>query len=120
MARPSRMICASQDLAEGGRGLRFQLQQGKEALPAFAIRYRGGVYAYVNRCAHLGVELDWIEGEFFDLSGLYLICSTHGALYAPDTGRCLGGPCGGRGLDPLPVEEREGQVFIAMKEGQRS
>ena len=26
----------------------------------------GVVRAYLNRCAHVPVELDWVEGEFFD------------------------------------------------------
>ena len=63
-----------------------------ETEPAFVIRYDGTVYAYVNRCAHVSVELDWIEGEFFDLTGLYLICSTHGATYLPESGRCVARP----------------------------
>ena len=49
---------------------------------AFAVRFRGRVRAFLNRCGHLPVELDWEEGRFFDASGLYLICATHGALYA--------------------------------------
>ena len=30
---------------------------------------------------------------------------THGALYAPDSGACRGGPCRGAGLTRLPVFE---------------
>jgi nitrite reductase/ring-hydroxylating ferredoxin subunit len=41
-----------------------------------------------------------------------LICSTHGAMYLPDSGRCVGGPCSGRGLVPLAVEEADGKVFL--------
>jgi nitrite reductase/ring-hydroxylating ferredoxin subunit len=40
-----------------------------------------------------------------------LICSTHGAMYLP-SGRCVGGPCSGRGLVPLSVEEADGKVFL--------
>jgi nitrite reductase/ring-hydroxylating ferredoxin subunit len=49
------------------------------------------VCACLNRCAHIPLELDWNEGEFFDQSGLYLICSTYGATYQPDTGYCIMG-----------------------------
>ena len=52
------------------------------------------------------------EGEFFDLSGLYLICSTHGATYLPESGRCVAGPCSGRGLVRLRVEETDGHVYL--------
>jgi len=41
-----------------------------------------------------------------------LICSTHGATYAADSGKCLGGPCGGTPLVPLRVEERDGKVYF--------
>ncbi|PIX75037.1 MAG: (2Fe-2S)-binding protein, partial [Rhodocyclales bacterium CG_4_10_14_3_um_filter_68_10] len=92
MVRGERLICASSDLVEGGPGVRFQVQEGEGLAAAFAIRWRGRVRAWLNRCAHIGVELDWMPGRFHDDSGLYLICSTHGALYQPDSGRCAGGP----------------------------
>lgn len=110
MAGNARVVCESAALRDGGPGVRFWVQRDGAKLPAFAIRYGGRVYAYINRCAHVGVELDWQEAQFFDRSGLYLICSMHGALYAPDTGRCLGGPCNGIGLEPLAVEERKGKI----------
>ncbi len=112
MAGVPRLICASSDLADGGRGVRFGIERGGETLPAFAVRFRGRVYAYLNHCVHTGLELDWMPGEFFDGSGLYLICSAHGALYAPESGRCLGGPCRGGALVPLPLEERDGRVLL--------
>ncbi len=105
-------VCSSMELAEGGPGVRFDVQCGGVATPAFAVRFGGQVHAYLNRCAHVGVELDWNEGEFFDSSGLYLICATHGALYEPHSGRCVAGPCQGRFLQALAVCEREGDVFI--------
>lgn len=79
---------------------------------AFAIRYDGRVYAYINNCAHKPSELDWIAGEFFDMEGLYLICATHGATYEPDTGRCIAGPCVGASLISVAVEEHDGNVYV--------
>ena len=58
------------------------------------------------------MELDWREGEVFDADGRGLICSTHGATYAADSGKCLGGPCGGTPLVPLRVEERDGSGVL--------
>ncbi|HWQ39799.1 MAG TPA: Rieske 2Fe-2S domain-containing protein [Burkholderiales bacterium] len=117
MAGKQRLICRSDQLRERGKGWRFtvELLDGEPAA-AFAVRYRGRVYAYLNRCAHVGVELDWTEGEFFDFSGLYLVCATHGAAYHPDSGRCAGGPCRGGRLTPLPLVERDGCVFLAEEE----
>ena len=105
-------ICASGELAEGGAGVRFETRVGHETVPAFAIRYRGRVRAYLNRCGHVPVELDWQPGEFFDLSRLYLICSTHGALYDPATGACEGGRCNVRDLVPVEIEERDGHIYL--------
>lgn len=104
-------ICDSASLVDGGKGVRFTVQRHGMAEPAFVVRFDGKVYGFLNRCAHVPVELDWQEGEFFDHSRLYLICAVHGALYDPQSGRCLGGRCNGRGLVPVPVMERDGQVF---------
>ena len=98
-----RRICASGELIESGPGQRFTvMRQGSEEA-AFVVRFRGRVHAFLNRCGHVPVELDWQQGEFFDGSGLYLICATHGALYAPDSGSCLGGSCNGKGLVTVSV-----------------
>jgi nitrite reductase/ring-hydroxylating ferredoxin subunit len=112
MAGHKRLICAAAALQERGKGVRFTVERNGAHEPAFAVRYGGVVRAFVNRCAHIPVELDWMEGEFFDLSGLYLVCSTHGAAYRPESGRCVNGPCSGRGLTALQVEESEGMVYL--------
>ena len=114
MAEEKRLICAAGVLEDGGKGVRFTVDRNDRSVPAFAVRYRGKVYAYINECAHVPVELDWQHGEFFDHSKLYLICAVHGALYAPDTGRCLGGRCQGRGLKPLPVCEVGENIFLLL------
>lgn len=107
-----RLICASAELAEHGDGVRFELDWEGETVPAFAIRHGGRVYAYLNRCAHIAMELDWKPGKFFDADGEYLICSTHGALYAPKSGACCGGPCRGAGLVALNLFEADGKVYL--------
>ena len=104
-------ICAADSLSEGGKGVRFPVTAGGEDTSGFVVRYDGAVRAYLNRCAHVPIELDWNEGDFFDISGLYLMCSTHGAIYLPESGRCAGGPCRGGRLRPINVVERDGQVY---------
>ncbi len=106
------MICDSARLSEGGRGVRFAVRWRGQPVSAFAIRYQGRVHAYLNRCVHRQVELDWDPGAFFTADGAALICATHGARYAPDSGRCLAGPCGRSGLTALPVSEQDGQVRL--------
>jgi nitrite reductase/ring-hydroxylating ferredoxin subunit len=112
MARDPRLICESGALAEGGRGVRFDWPAAGGEGKAFAIRYDGAPRAFVNRCPHMGVELDWQPGEFFEETGLYLVCSTHGAIFEPFSGLCVAGPCRGARLLAIAVEEREGRILI--------
>ncbi len=112
MAGRERLICASADLVETGRGVRFAVERHGRPEPAFAVRFEGEARAFLNRCGHLPQQLDWQEGEFFDDSRLYLICATHGALYHPGSGACVGGRCAGRGLIALPVTEHGGHVYV--------
>jgi len=111
MAAPPRLICAAGDLREAGSGVRFEVELGGARAPAFVVRQAGRVFGYLNRCAHVAMELDWLEGEFFDADGRDLLCSTHGAVYAASSGQCLGGPCGGKPLTRLRIEERDGGVY---------
>ena len=103
-------ICDSTALIEGGKGVRFTVTAGGADATGFVVRFRGAVYGYLNRCAHVPIELDWAEGEFFESSGLYLMCATHGAIYAPESGRCEGGPCRGGKLRPIAVTELNGHI----------
>ena len=112
MAARERLICTAAELAETGRGVRFEVDYAGEAAQAFVIRFRGEARAFLNRCGHIPVELDWQPGEFFDISRLYLICATHGALYDPASGACVGGRCNGQGLVSLPVSERQGRIYL--------
>jgi nitrite reductase/ring-hydroxylating ferredoxin subunit len=77
----------------------------------FVVRHGGKAYGYLNRCAHVPIELDWAEGEFFESSGLYIMCATHGAIYVPDSGYCAGGPCKGGRLRPIAVTEADGVIY---------
>lgn len=107
------IVCHSEELIEGGAGRRFSIRRSRtQTLPAFVVRFKGAVHAYINQCAHQPLELDWQPGIFFDRSQQYLICANHGALYAPDSGACISGHCGGRGLQTLKVEERGGHVYL--------
>jgi nitrite reductase/ring-hydroxylating ferredoxin subunit len=105
------LICASEDVQEGGKGVRFPVTAGNNDTTGFVVRYGGVVYGYLNRCAHVPIELDWSPGEFFEGGGLYIMCSTHGAIYDPENGHCSGGPCKGGRLRVIKVVETEGKVF---------
>lgn len=111
----NRIVFKSADLREKSLGLRFNLPHLGEHATGFVVRFHTKPHAYVNQCAHLPVELDWKEGEFFTVDKDFLICATHGAQYAPDTGDCVYGPCKGKRLQALTVTEENEQVIIHIE-----
>ncbi len=78
----------------------------------FAIRKQGKLFVYRNQCPHRGLPLEWIENQFLDSSGELIQCSSHGALFTIEQGRCIAGPCVGQTLTPIEHEERDGFIFI--------
>lgn len=60
----SPVICNSMDVAECSNGVRFSVSKKGIKHSAFVIRYHGVAYAYLNRCAHKGLELGWNPGPF--------------------------------------------------------
>ena len=113
-----RLICASDALVEGGSAVQFTVTYRGEEVSAFVLRFRRDVHAYINRCSHRGLSLDWDPGRFFDRTGRYLICAVHGAHYEPDSGACVGGPCNG-GLVKLSVTERDNAIYLASPDAAR-
>lgn len=109
-------LCASRDLVEGGIACPFDVLYQGQTCRAFAIRWNAQVHAYLNRCSHVAMEMDWRPHHFFDLSGQYLVCASHGALFRPDTGACVGGP--GRGpLRKIDLLEHGEVVFWRSQYG---
>jgi nitrite reductase/ring-hydroxylating ferredoxin subunit len=104
-------LCAGADLTESGRAHLFDVLFMGQPARAFVLRHGGRVVAYINRCAHVPAELDWLPGEFLDQERRVIVCSIHGAEYAPANGRCLGGPCGRGSLIAVSVAESDAQVY---------
>ncbi len=104
-------LCASDELAERGDAIVFDVLQYGEPARAFALRIDGRVVAYLNRCAHVPAEMDWQPGRFLDSDRQFILCSIHGAAYEPATGRCVGGPCGRSRLVVIEAAERDGEVY---------
>ena len=121
-------ICSSDAVEDQGDGFRFMIRTSDiaskvggidhrvdETLPAFVIRHDGMAHAYLNRCAHVAMELDWQPGQFFTQDKSAIICASHDAQYLPDTGECISGPCPhGATLIKLDIEERDGQIFLCQ------
>ena len=102
-------LCNSGDLVDGGDAVPFDVRYFGQTCRGFAVRFRGKVHAYLNRCTHVPMEMDYQPNKFFDITGSYLICATHGAIYSPETGEGRGGPCRG-GLVKIALSEQDGVV----------
>jgi nitrite reductase/ring-hydroxylating ferredoxin subunit len=104
-------LCRSDALEDRGLAQVFDVQLWRQPARAFALRFDGRVVAYINRCAHVPVEMDWQPGRFLDIERRWIICSIHGATYDPVDGRCVGGPCAAGRLKPVEIDERDGWVY---------
>lgn len=99
-----------------GCSRKFVFTAGGQEVEAFVVNWNGALYAWVNRCRHVPMGLDWVENQFFTEDGCYLQCATHGAWYLPDTGECVAGPPCGKSLAPIPLEIADGTVWAHCPE----
>lgn len=102
-------LCASKDLLDSGAAVAFEVAYFDRPEAAFAVRFQGEIHAYLNRCSHVPMQMDYQPNNFFDSTGQWLMCATHGAMYDPPTGQCRMGPCRG-GLIKIVVSEAHGRV----------
>ncbi len=108
-------IAQADELAPG-RTKKFVLARDGRELEAFLLNHRGRLVAYLNRCCHIPMTMDWVENQFLDEDGTHILCATHGALYEPDSGECVAGPPIGQCLPRVPLEIRDGLVYAGWPE----
>ena len=113
-------VIARVEEMQPGAVKKFWLICQKYRVDAFLINYQGTFHAYVNRCRHMTTPLDFVRYQFFTEDGRHLVCLTHGALYKPDSGLCVEGPCKGLSLYRLPVLVDEGDVLVGCPPGEFS
>ena len=99
-----------------GESRKFEFKRDGVHFEGFVLRLNGDLFAYENRCKHHPLPLDYGDGRFFTPDGDYLVCSSHGALYEPATGKCVQGPCAGASLTPMPVSTVDGEIEIEVAE----
>ena len=49
------------------------------------------------------MPLDRAEEGLVTDDGRHLLCRTHGAIFAPESGLCLAGPCRGESLESIAI-----------------
>jgi nitrite reductase/ring-hydroxylating ferredoxin subunit len=95
-----------------GQTVKLRLRgHGGQLVEGFVVNHAGTLVAYVNACPHAGNPLDLRAAGFYSQDGRHLVCSVHGAVFAPDPGVCTEGPCPGARLDPLTVTP-DGDAFV--------
>ena len=110
-------LCALEELADpGARGFAFDAPAGAEEdrpFLGFVVRRGEEVHGWVDACPHVGASLATEPDRYLTRRGDFLMCWNHGALFRPEDGVCVAGPCVGRALRPWPVAVREGAVVTA-------
>jgi nitrite reductase/ring-hydroxylating ferredoxin subunit len=105
-------IALAADLAPG-ESMKFLMPIAGVEEECFVINYQGSFHAYVNRCRHVPMAMDWVDNQFFTEQSRYLMCQTHNAYYQPDSGECIAGPPGtcGKFLHRVPLEIVGGVIY---------
>jgi nitrite reductase/ring-hydroxylating ferredoxin subunit len=76
-----------------------------DRVKAFAIRRDGRLFAYWDACPHYGdTPMAWRTNAYLNAAGDRIVCSSHGAEFDIETGRCVRGAALGRSLVPAPIE----------------
>lgn len=106
-------VCVLNDVPDPGtRG--FCLTVDDREMAIIAVRWHGRLACYLNACPHTGVELNWQADQFFDIDETFLQCAVHGALFRPDDGYCVQGPCVGRSLTRLETTVCDGVLHVRL------
>jgi nitrite reductase/ring-hydroxylating ferredoxin subunit len=108
---------ARHDELAPGTTKKFLLQRDGQELEGFLVNAGGVLHAWVNRCRHVPMSLDWVDNQFFTADGRFLQCATHGAYYLPDTGECVAGPPCGKALHRVPITVADGVVVAEWPDG---
>jgi nitrite reductase/ring-hydroxylating ferredoxin subunit len=104
-------VCRCEEVSDPGCR-EFALQIGETVINGFVVHWQGQWHAYQNSCPHVGVNLNWLPNQFFDVGQEYIQCGLHGALFQPQDGLCIYGPCLGRSLERLCVVQQGGEILI--------
>ncbi|MDZ7790269.1 MAG: Rieske (2Fe-2S) protein [Xanthomonadales bacterium] len=105
-------LCPAEELAEG-QYREFQIEQDGEPVWLILTRRGGRPHAWCNTCPHQGRPLNFAPDRFLTDDDNRLVCAHHGAVFDPDSGVCVDGPCKNAELRALTVEESDGRVYAA-------
>ena len=106
-------LCRSEAIPEGAaRGF----LPGPGARCAVIVLRRGGkLSGFQDSCPHYagGTPMAWRSDAYLNRSG-QIVCHAHGAVFDPETGVCILGPCLGRRLTRVPLHiDAQGNVMVS-------
>jgi nitrite reductase/ring-hydroxylating ferredoxin subunit len=117
---PERPVLRLADLGE--RSAReFFIGEGDWPFRGIVVRRGNAVFAYANVCPHKSHPLNLADDDFLvDVGGQgqLLRCASHGALFVPESGLCVFGPCSGRELRRLECRVADGVVLVRAPDSQ--
>ena len=99
------------DLADPG-AREFFVGEGDWPFRGLLVQVSGRLMAYANVCPHKQHPLNLADDEFFVPGQTLLRCASHGALFEPESGLCVYGPCAGRTLRALECWVENGDVLV--------
>ena len=102
-ATPAGVTLGPLDAIPDGTARNYVLQLRGGRFHGFVVRRENEAYGYVDRCPHMSLPLAQELDRYLTPRGDLIACSWHSAVFAIDTGMCVGGPCVGRQLTPWPV-----------------
>ena len=105
-----RHLCDLTDIPDGqARAFSYDDQQS-----LLVVRRGLRAWAYINRCPHRGVGLEWTPDQFLDPSNSLIQCATHGALFLIEDGECVTGPCAGQSLTRVDCREDAQGIWVSL------
>ena len=105
-------LCRQDEIVDGSARGFDPHAQGRDTL--LVVRWRGVVRAWLNRCPHMDVAMQYRKDRFMSGDGQHIVCFAHGALFRPDDGLCVLGPCVGQTLHQQPIVIDEGGAVWLM------
>jgi nitrite reductase/ring-hydroxylating ferredoxin subunit len=61
----------------------------------------------------MDVAMQYRKDRFMSADGQHIVCFAHGALFRPDDGLCVLGPCLGQALQQQPIViDADGAVWL--------
>lgn len=100
----SKFLCPSQTITEGEFIELDTVVDGKRRF-LVATRHEDRARVWLNVCPHQGRPLNWAPNQFLKDEHGNLVCAAHGAVFEPDSGVCIAGPCHRAALTPVSIED---------------